>query len=200
MVGQKQGPAAAAPRRFKKLLPEWFLVMFLLCFEVWLGRTAADKPACAAPQRRLGYTVRWLGRRRRAPTLQKATPLACAAIVVASFPKLFSNVSLWPRRVNALSLSGACCSHTSSDFKKWLHLSSRARVNISRNFDTQRRTPLHANTQLLKQLPLCSLSSIYIYIYIQCAARITRHRAFLFSMIFLIFCFWDFLDFGWSDS
>ena len=103
-----------------------------------------------------------VGRRRRAPTLQKATPLACAAIVVASFPKLFSNVSLWPRRVNALSLSGACCSHTSSDFKKWLHLSSRARVNISRNFDTQRRTPLHANTQLLKQLPLCCLSSVYI--------------------------------------
>ena len=99
-----------------------------------------------------------VGRRRRAPTLQKATPVACAATVGAFSPKLFLNVSLRPRRVNALALSGACCGHTSSDFKKWLRLSSRARVNISRHFDTQRRTPLHANTQLLNQLPLCYIT------------------------------------------
>ena len=31
-------------------------------FEVWLGRTAADKPSCAAPPRRLGHTVCWPAR------------------------------------------------------------------------------------------------------------------------------------------
>ena len=35
MVGQKQGPAANAPRSLKKLLPEWFLVMFWVCFAVF---------------------------------------------------------------------------------------------------------------------------------------------------------------------
>ena len=77
MVGQKQGPAAAAPRRLKKLLPEWFLVMFFVCLEVWLGRTAADKPSCAAPQRRLGYTFCWPAQTRPDPSKSNSFSLCC---------------------------------------------------------------------------------------------------------------------------
>ena len=115
MVGQKQGPAAAASQRLKKLLPEWFLVMFLVCFEVWLGRTAADKPSCAAPQRRLGYTICWPAQTRPDPSKSNSFSLCCDyGCIVSETVFTCVPVSLWPRRVNALALSGACCSHTSS--------------------------------------------------------------------------------------
>ena len=63
MVRQKQGPAGDAPRSLKRFPRECFWRCFLcVFFEVRLERTAADKPSCAAPQRRLGYTVRWPAR------------------------------------------------------------------------------------------------------------------------------------------
>ena len=53
------------------------LVMFLVCFEVWLGRTAADKPSCAAPQRRLGYTFCWRAQTRPDPSKSNSFSLCC---------------------------------------------------------------------------------------------------------------------------
>ena len=80
----KQGPAAAAPQRLKKLLPDWVLVMFLVCFEAWLGRTAADKLSCAAPQRRLGYTFCWPAQTRPDPSKSNSFSLRCDYVCIFS--------------------------------------------------------------------------------------------------------------------
>jgi hypothetical protein len=78
MVRQKQGPAADAPRSFKKLPRECFWGCFLYVFEVRLGRTEADTPSCAAPLCRLAYTVR--GPARRGDTGASATFAASADV------------------------------------------------------------------------------------------------------------------------